>query len=176
MFDNSMTFGSANRTEASSMDFSPSLGKLCLTVWAENQPAVSRSGVQLHFQAPWAVSEDCRDEVPPPPGRPVCIVSIYSSLDMLDNMGTRCEVLAPFSCTCAKALVNVSLKSSTCFLPQAGLEIAFSHAPLILAPINPLQVPSSIVLPIHQERKNLKLSAQTAGVSGRCWERGSNMS
>lgn len=147
----SMMLGIPNRTETSGLGFCPSLGKLWFRVWAEMDTQIL--GVESSCS-----SKECRNGFPPLPGLPVCTTSIYSSLDMLDNVRAWCEVLAPFSCTCAKALVNVSLKCSTCFLPQAGLKTAFSHAPLILAPINPLQVPFSIVLPIHQEIKNTKLS------------------
>lgn len=45
-------------------------------------------------------------------------------------------------------------------LHQAGLVTAFSHAPLILAPINPLQDPPSIVLPIHQELSEIPWHVQ----------------
>lgn len=41
---------------------------------------------------------------------------VCSSTDILDNMkGIWYKVLASLGCTCAEALVNVSLKASTCF-------------------------------------------------------------
>lgn len=61
-------------------------------------------------------NKEYRNRISPLPGLPVCTTSMWLSIDILGNVKRIWyKVLASFICTCAEALVNVSLKCSTCF-------------------------------------------------------------
>lgn len=137
------------RGRKAGLDSRALLKYLWLTLWVETGGAKLWAWSQAAFLN---LSKECRDGLLPLPNLPVGLPCLCVYPDVLDNTKSVSHGCEPHSAAPVQKRWMCLIWSVHMFLlPPASLVTAFSTRSLNPSPINPFQVPPSIVLPIPQE-------------------------